>query len=179
MNTIHQSVSVEQQPVLRRSACAVNDVTVYGFDDEPALGAHLVTQRRGYAHHGIYVGAGKVVHYAGFAGSAHRGPVAEITLDDFAAGHPIMVQPHPLPTFFGAEAVRRARSRLGEDRYRLLTNNCEHFCAWCLFGESRSEQVHACLTHPRTGLRALLCLAAAFVARGLKGKGGEFAARAA
>jgi Lecithin retinol acyltransferase len=26
------------------------------------------------------------------------------------------------------EVMRRARSRLGEDRYRLLSNNCEHFC---------------------------------------------------
>jgi len=37
--------------------------------------------------------------------------------------------------------VARARSRLGENRYRLTTNNCEHFCEWCLSGESRSEQV--------------------------------------
>ncbi|CAB3763088.1 lecithin retinol acyltransferase family protein [Paraburkholderia humisilvae] len=179
MNTLHQAVSIEQQAADRASGCVVSDVTVYGFDDEPALGAHLVTQRRGYAHHGIYVGGGKVVHYAGFAGSTHRGPVAEITLDEFASGHTVAVQPHPLPRFFGAEAVRRARSRLGEDRYRLLTNNCEHFCTWCLFGESRSEQVHACLTHPRAGLRALMCVVAALAVRGLKGKGGELAARAA
>jgi Lecithin retinol acyltransferase len=37
--------------------------------------------------------------------------------------------------------VRRARSRIGEDDYRLLTNNCEHFCNWCLCGVSRSAQV--------------------------------------
>jgi Lecithin retinol acyltransferase len=37
--------------------------------------------------------------------------------------------------------VVRARSRLGEDRYRLTTNNCEHFCHWCLTGEPRSAQV--------------------------------------
>ncbi len=39
------------------------------------------------------------------------------------------------------EIVRRAWSRIGESRYQLLSNNCEHFCHWCLFGESRSEQV--------------------------------------
>jgi len=39
------------------------------------------------------------------------------------------------------EIVRRARSRIGEDDYRLLTNNCEHFCNWCLHGVSRSAQV--------------------------------------
>jgi hypothetical protein len=39
------------------------------------------------------------------------------------------------------EVVRRARLRLGENRYHLLTNNCEHFCEWCIRGESRSLQV--------------------------------------
>jgi hypothetical protein len=179
MITIHQPATIEQPSAYHAALCTVSDVTVYGFDDEPALGAHLVTQRRGYAHHGIYVGGGKVVHYAGFAGSAHRGPVAEVTLEQFAAGHAITLWPHPLPKYAGDEAVRRARSRLGENRYRLLTNNCEHFCAWCLFGESRSEQVHACFTHPRAALRAMLCLIAAFVGNGLKGKGSQFAARAA
>jgi hypothetical protein len=36
-------------------------------DQEPPLGSHLVTPRRGYLHHGIYVGARKVVHYSGLA----------------------------------------------------------------------------------------------------------------
>lgn len=179
MNTLHQPATIEQPTAQCAAACAVNDVTVYGFDDEPVPGAHLITQRSGYAHHGIYVGGGKVVHYAGFDGSAHRAPIGEVTLEEFAAGHAITVWPHPCPKYVGAEAVRRARSRLGENRYRLLTNNCEHFCAWCLFGESRSEQVHACFTRPNAAWRALLCLISACVARGLKGKGGRFAARAA
>jgi hypothetical protein len=37
--------------------------------------------------------------------------------------------------------VARARSRLGEERYRTLSNNCEHFCTWCIHGENRSCQV--------------------------------------
>ena len=41
------------------------------------------------------------------------------------------------------EAAQRARLRFGKNRYRLMTNDCEHFCAWCLYGASRSEQVHA------------------------------------
>ena len=45
--------------------------------------------------------------------------------------------------------MRRARSRLGEDRYRLLTNNCEHFCEWCLRDEHRSYQVESLLALPR------------------------------
>jgi hypothetical protein len=135
---------------------------------ELPIGAHLVTQRNGYEHHGIYVGNGRVVHYSGFAGSAHRGPVEEVELARFAAGHPLSIRATPSAIYVGAEAVSRARSRLGENRYRLLTNNCEHFCAWCLLGESRSEQVHCCLRHPRTGMRALLCLVKAFVESGVR-----------
>ena len=143
--------------------------------DEPTsaielpIGSHLVSSRNGYEHHGIYVGNGRVVHYAGFAGSAHRGPVEEVEIQRFAAGHPLSIRATPAARYIGEEAVCRARSRLGENRYRLLTNNCEHFCAWVLLGESRSEQVHCSLRHPRTGMHVLMCLVKAFVESGAKG----------
>ena len=31
--------------------------------------------------------------------------------------------------------------RLGEEKYNLVTNNCEHFAMWCKTGESVSGQV--------------------------------------
>ena len=34
------------------------------MNDEPSLGAHLISPRNGYSHHGIYVGSGRVIHYA-------------------------------------------------------------------------------------------------------------------
>lgn len=105
------------------------------------IGSHLVTERLGYTHHGVYAGAGKVVHYAGLSRSLHRGPVQEVTLEAFAHGHPVWIRQSPSARFDGQEAVRRAYSRLGEDRYRLISNNCEHFCMWCLHDESRSEQI--------------------------------------
>lgn len=39
------------------------------------------------------------------------------------------------------ETVARARSRLGEKKYNLLLNNCEHFALWCKTGVSKSSQV--------------------------------------
>ncbi len=39
--------------------------------------------------------------------------------------------------------VARARSRLGESRFDLATNNCEHFAAWCKTGLSSSSQIDA------------------------------------
>ena len=35
---------------------------------EPPLGAHIMTQRRWYTHHGIYVGTGKSYNMAGSPG---------------------------------------------------------------------------------------------------------------
>jgi hypothetical protein len=45
--------------------------------------------------------------------------------------------------------IQRARSRLGEHRYKLLSNNCEHFVEWCLHDEARSFQVDRALNFPR------------------------------
>ncbi|MGO4810381.1 lecithin retinol acyltransferase family protein [Cupriavidus sp. 2MCAB6] len=131
---------------------------------ELPLGAHLVTARRGYFHHGIYVGGNRVVHYAGFCAAWHRGPVEETTLDRFSGGREVSMRAHVHAKYSGEEAMRRARSRLGEENYRLLTNNCEHFCSWCVSGESRSEQVEACLHHPWTSIPLIASLLRAIFA---------------
>ena len=57
-----------------------------GLQPEPPLGAHLTTSRRGYTHHGMYVGHGRVVHYSGFSGLWQGGPVEEVSLSRFAVG---------------------------------------------------------------------------------------------
>jgi hypothetical protein len=96
------------------------------------------------------------VHYAGLCRSLHRGPVEEVTLARFATGNPIWIKPCPCPRFDGREIARRARSRLGENRYRLLSNNCEHFCEWCLHGQNHSEQVDEWLARPRKAVLAAM-----------------------
>lgn len=124
-------------------------------NEEPRLGAHLITPRFAYAHHGIYVGGGNVVHYAAFADRWRRGPVEEISVSGFAHGHPVWVRAARPDALRSEEIVRRARSRLGEDRYRLLTNNCEHFSEWCVHGQHRSPQVERFLAR-------LNCVSAVF-----------------
>jgi hypothetical protein len=125
------------------------------------VGAHLVSERDGYTHHGIYAGNGQVIHYGGFHHSAKRRPIEYIPLHGFAAGKGIKVQSEPDAIYTGTDAVERARSRLGEDQYQLLTNNCEHFCTWCVLGVGRSEQVRQCLRNPWTGIKTLFALAKA------------------
>ena len=127
-------------------------------EQEPLLASHIVTPRRGYLHHGIYVGGGKIVHYAGLAHGLRRSPVEETTLDRFARGRPVWVRSDAPPTFSSREVIHRARSRVGEDGYRLLTNNCEHFCEWCLHGEHRSYQVEAWVAPPGRILHAAISL---------------------
>jgi hypothetical protein len=126
-----------------------------GLEREPPLGAHLTTARRGYNHHGVYVGSGLVVHYSGLSGFWQCGPVEEVPLSRFVNGHPVRVVDHVESQYSPDEIVRRARSRLGENDYRLLTNNCEHFCNWCLSGVSHSAQVENRLQLPFRLLGAL------------------------
>jgi len=116
---------------------------------EPPLGAHLMTSRRGYSHHGVYIGRGRLIHYAGLSGGIWQcGPVEEVSLLRFARGQPVTIVDHPCCAFSAEEVVRRARSRIGENDYRLLTNNCEHFCNWCLDGINYSAQVEPRLRLP-------------------------------
>lgn len=130
--------------------------TLLGAVEQPVLGSHLVTPRRGFAHHGIYVGGGNVVHYKSLVSHLYRLPVEEVSPASFARGRTIWVRAQREPRFDRTEVTRRARSRLGEDRYRILSNNCEHFCEWCLRSEHRSYPVESLLALPRR-LARLLC----------------------
>lgn len=125
-------------------------------DADLPLGCQVVTPRQGFAHHGIYAGDGEVVHYAGLSRAWRRGPVELVSLETFADGRDVWIEPTPYARYTGQHAVERAFSRLGEDRYRIANNNCEHFCAWCLDGEGRSKQIDHFLAWPRTAARAML-----------------------
>ena len=46
----------------------------------------------------------------------------------------------PETVYTAEEAFERARTRLGEKRWELFTNNCEHLVNWALTGVARSSQ---------------------------------------
>jgi hypothetical protein len=121
-------------------------------------GTHLVTDRRGYTHHGIYVGDGRVVHYAGLANGFESGPVEEVSLEQFANGERVFASAHSARSFSADEIVARARSRLGENLYDLFRNNCEHFSHWCVTGRRRSWQVWKWASLPARVLGACIDL---------------------
>jgi hypothetical protein len=143
---------------------------------EPPLGAHLGTPRLGYLHQGIYVGGGYVVHYAGYVHGLLRRPVEEVDIARFGNGRPLWVAPNAQPIYDGSEVVQRARSRVGERRYRLLTNNCEHFCEWCLNGQQRSYQVEALVERGRrmlgTPIDAVIVLISRLIPNGYRSPAG-------
>jgi HRAS-like suppressor 3 len=123
--------------------------TTDGSNVDFPLGAHIVTPRRWYTHHGIYVGAGQVVHYQGLSSSLRRGRIGKTSIAEFACGRPIRVHDEADAVYADLEVVARACSRLGEDAYDVLLNNCEHFCSWCVAGAARSLQVERLLSNPR------------------------------
>src|SRR4051812_28762840 len=104
------------------------------MDRNIPLGAHLVSPRKWYSHHGVYIGNGRVVHYAGFSHPFHSGPIEETSLEAFARDYGFSVEPHAAPAFCPEEIVRRAKTRIGENRYAVFFNNCEHFSHWCVCG---------------------------------------------
>jgi hypothetical protein len=124
-----------------------------GPGQEPPLASHLVTSRTLYTHHGIYVGNGRVIHYSGLGHGVRRGPVEDTSLEEFAQGHTIHIRRDPR-IFSRCQVVERARSRLGECRYQIFKNNCEHFCSWARRDESRSGQIERLRLTPRVVCRA-------------------------
>lgn len=85
-------------------------------------------------HHGIYDGNGKVYEYKG----SSKGPnyIRKCDLKDFARGRDIMIDNREEAKYSGDEIIKRAESRLGEQKYNILYNNCESYATWCRCGNA-------------------------------------------
>jgi len=68
--------------------------------------------------------------------------IEEVPLSTFAKDRKVRLKDHPKRLHDGKESVRRARQRIGEKKYNLVFNNCEHFVMWCIQGKHSSEQVN-------------------------------------
>lgn len=129
------------------------------------VGDHLITSRMGYAHHGLYIGSNKVIHYSGFANGPSGGVIEIASLDSFGSGFAVAVKNHLFRVHDGQDAVDRGVGRLGEARYNLLTNNCEHFVYYCIFGVKISPQVANVAVGVVGGVEGLAMAAASQVLR--------------
>lgn len=90
-----------------------------------------------YEHHGIDCGNDSIIHY--YKGNEVP-TVTRTPRELFARGGRIFVKPRQT-AFLPHIVIQRAESRLGEQRYDLFTNNCEHFANWCKTGRSDCEQL--------------------------------------
>lgn len=129
------------------------------------IGVH----RTGYEHYGIYIGNGKVIHYAAEGGDftgkicIHEADFLEFIRKgrDFFYLHfegrcPIKIYQdekvysgdrllfaniNKYKIYSPEETVQRARNRIGEEKYNFVTQNCEHFALWCKTDVEESTQV--------------------------------------
>ena len=130
--------------------------------------------RGAYEHYGIYVGDKRVIHYAGvgndFKGeiTIHEAPFSEFIKNgksyfvlSFEGKYPVKIQSttkfiaNSIYTRYNKiydvcsaqETLKRAYSRIGEAKYSLIKNNCEHFAMWCKTGISESTQVKQIISY--------------------------------
>ena len=89
-------------------------------------GDHIAVQRAGYSHHGIYDGNGYVYEYNDYV-------VRYVSLHDFANDSDVY-EFKEAAAYSPSEIVRRASSRLGENKYNIAFNNCQNFATWCRCG---------------------------------------------
>ena len=98
----------------------------------------------------------KVIHYTGafdsrlsskissasVSGSTKgRGGIIKEDLEDIAEKElEVLTYKSPTKPYPTDDAIRRARTRLGENKYNAFFNNCETFVNWALTGEGKSAQ---------------------------------------
>jgi hypothetical protein len=132
----------------RNKIAIINDPFNYLFD-KLSIGSVLFVDNyfagfKTYQHYGVYIGNGNVIHFAPHEGheiSMENGIIHETTLEKFLDGRALQIDMNVEKSFSEDEIVQRAKSRLGDKGYHLLTNNCEHFARWCVTGEHISYQV--------------------------------------
>ena len=109
-----------------------------------AAADHLQVPRQHglFNHHGIDLGDGSVAHYL------EGREILRSSREDFSQGQPLSVIHHAEASPVGV-TLRRAMSRIGEQNYNLLFNNCEHFATWCKTGRHRSGQIDSALERAR------------------------------
>ena len=103
-----------------------------------------------YRHYAVYVGDGEIIHYASESGDfGENVSIHKTTMEQFLDGakqyfickFPKHSRIKGYHLYTKRETVERAYQRLGERRYDLLGNNCEHFAVWCRTNISDSSQV--------------------------------------
>lgn len=135
-----------------------------------ALGDHLVVLRQNHKftfyHHTIDCDDDFVIHY-------HKGKVCFSLKEDILKDQVTFnlayfkiniksnevnrktVDYNGIKTYSPDIVLARAYKRLGESKYCLFTNNCEHFAYWCKTGDHKSDQINNLLNTIIEGIKGL------------------------
>lgn len=104
-------------------------------------GDHIYCVRSCYSHHGIYDGNGGVYHYSNTESNDNGWLIDENTMvsyssleefvnTDYAELNTKINVRYYKTDLTGDEIIERCKSRIGEQKYDALYNNCEHFAYW-------------------------------------------------
>ena len=135
---------------------------------EPDLlpGDHIYVKRkkRGYTHHGIYVGDGKVIHVTVSLREKIDPKVRETDLPRFLKGGELRRHDYTkkLPA---SETIHSAKEQLSNRGYSMMWNNCEHFATYCATGKKKSRQVRRVISGLSTVAFGVIILVLARVVR--------------
>ena len=121
-------------------------------------------------HYGIFVDENEIIafgrmpsYYKG-GGKGEKIVVLKTTAEEFSCGlfveKGIPEKDEKKKLRKADEIVAAARSRLGEDGYNIIHNNCEHFVNECAFGVKRSAQEEEirCKWNARPRVDVYICL---------------------
>ena len=87
-----------------------------------------------YRHFGIYVGDGRIVHFAGEGDKAGDVRVRDVPVDEFLEGERLRVHRRPNNARHAQAIVAEAQRWVGRachGPYHLVLNNCEDFAKHC------------------------------------------------
>uniref|UniRef100_A0A914DU95 LRAT domain-containing protein n=1 Tax=Acrobeloides nanus TaxID=290746 RepID=A0A914DU95_9BILA len=100
--------------------------------------------RRSYRHWSVFEGDGYVVQYNGEGlHKIHLAEVVRVQLKEVVNGSRCRINnrfDREKPPLTAKETLLRAKKRLGERKYHVLNNNCEHFAKWCRNDHQHSAQ---------------------------------------
>jgi cell wall-associated NlpC family hydrolase len=97
-----------------------------------------------YKHFGIYINDDCVIHYDGKIDDKFLRDMSirQTNMDRFLAGKTnFQIYNSKNYNIDPLDVVSRAKSRIGEEKFNLIFNNCEHFGIWCKTGVSKSKQI--------------------------------------
>jgi predicted nicotinamide N-methyase len=115
---------------------------------EPYIGAHIRVQIQSIYHHGIYIGNNEVIQFGLLSDMLKPKEEVKVlvsSIEEFLQGGFLEVR-----VFDRKERkiknddlkiVEIAKSKLGEDGYDIVHNNCEHFANFCIFNKKESKQI--------------------------------------